>query len=80
MKAHLLQQLVFFPKNPTEKGNVVDPIYHISCSGSTGFDCDSTYVGETERSLSKRIKEHLRPSSLDKSEVATRTVQTIRSR
>ena len=36
-----------------------------------GIDCDSTYVGETGRSLRKRIAEHLRPSSVEKSEVAT---------
>ena len=66
-----LRQLLCSPKDPTKKGDTVGAIYHVRCLGSTGVDCDSTYIGETERTLAKRIAEHLRPSSVTKSEVAT---------
>ena len=69
---NLLRQQLCAPKDPIRKGDIVQgSIYHISCNGSTGVDCDSTYVGKTGGSLRNRIAEHLRQSSVEKSEVAT---------
>ena len=34
-----LQQLLVWPKDKVEKGEVVGPVYHIACN-----DCDATYV------------------------------------
>ena len=66
-----LRQLLCSPKYPTKKGDTVGAIYHVRCLGSTGVDCDSTCIDETERALAKRIAEHLRQSSVTKSEVVT---------
>ena len=54
---HLLVQC---PKDKVEKGNVVDPVYHIVCG-----DCDATYVGEMEQLLKPHFLEHWRKSSVD---------------
>ena len=59
-----LRQLLVKPKDPVDKENVVGPVYKIKCE-----ECESTYVGETERSLKARFSEHRRPSSIT-SEVA----------
>jgi hypothetical protein len=40
-------------KDPTEKNKVCGAIYHIQCS-----DCKEDYIGETERPLHKRLREH----------------------
>jgi hypothetical protein len=40
-------------KDPTEKNKVCGAIYHIQCS-----DCSEDYIGETERPLHKRLREH----------------------
>ena len=57
-----LRQLVCKPKDPTKKEDVCGPIYHIACEGAHGVDCDSVYIGETERTLKARFSEHRRPS------------------
>ncbi len=46
------------PKDKVKKYDKTGVVYQIQCS-----DCDSSYVGETERSLKKRISEHQRSSS-----------------
>ena len=46
---------------PKDKTNALDKsnvVYHIKCQ-----DCSSHYIGETERTLGKRVKEHHRESS-----------------
>ena len=56
--SNTLRQLLVHPKDPVGKDKVVGPVYKISCE-----ECDTTYVGETERSLKARFGEHRRPSS-----------------
>ena len=46
------------PKDKVNKEEKAGVVYHIKCS-----DCNSNYVGETERRLCKRIKEHRQDSS-----------------
>ncbi len=46
------------PKDKVDPKDKTGVVYHITCS-----DCDASYVGETERSLKKRLKEHKRSSS-----------------
>ena len=46
------------PKDKITKEEMAGVVYHIKCG-----ECDSNYVGETERKLLKRIKEHQRSSS-----------------
>jgi hypothetical protein len=46
------------PKDKTEKLNQSGVVYNIQCQ-----DCDSNYVGETERALKMRMKEHRREAS-----------------
>jgi hypothetical protein len=56
-KNSLRTQLVHL-KDPvlyTHKSSVV---YHIPCAGSNTNLCDVTYIGETERSMDTRFKEH----------------------
>jgi hypothetical protein len=56
-KNSLHTQLVHL-KDPvlhTHKSSVVD---HIPCTGSNTDPCDATYIGETERSMDTRFKEH----------------------
>ena len=46
------------PKDKITKGDKAGVVYHIKCS-----DCESHYIGETERKLKKRIHEHHRSGS-----------------
>lgn len=46
------------PKDKTKTLDQAGVVYQIQCE-----DCPAHYVGETERQLGKRIKEHQRPSS-----------------
>ena len=46
------------PKDKIGKLDKAGVVYHVQCP-----QCESTYVGETERILHKRIKEHHRSSS-----------------
>ncbi len=46
------------PKDKVKKEDKSGIVYHIQCS-----DCEASYVGETERSLKKRVAEHHRSSS-----------------
>ncbi|XP_076438816.1 uncharacterized protein LOC143277798 [Babylonia areolata] len=46
------------PKDKTDKLDTSGVIYQIDCQ-----DCDQSYIGETERHLHKRLKEHKRESS-----------------
>lgn len=51
-----------------------DGVYKLSCSG-----CDKVYVGQTERTISKRISEHFRACKLghpDKSAIAEHLIET----
>ena len=43
------------PKDKVHKEEMSGVVYHIACG-----ECDSSYVGETERSLKKRLTEHKR--------------------
>jgi hypothetical protein len=33
-------------------------VYHIPCAGNINNPCAATYIGETERSMDTRLKEH----------------------
>ena len=59
LKPHntLRGQLVH-PKDKIAKEDKAGVVYHIQCP-----ECNSNYVGETERILRKRLKEHHRSSS-----------------
>ena len=46
------------PKDKVPEDERAGAVYQIQCS-----DCDAAYVGETERSLRKRVSEHHRSSS-----------------
>ena len=46
------------PKDKVPKEDKSGVVYHITCG-----ECESSYVGETERSLKKRLTEHKRSSS-----------------
>ncbi len=46
------------PKDKVDPKDKTGVVYHITCS-----DCEVAYVGETERSLKKRLTEHKRSSS-----------------
>ena len=46
------------PKDQLDRLDQAGVVYKISCN-----DCDATYVGETERKLNTRFKEHHRSSS-----------------
>ena len=48
-----LRQLLMNVKTPTLEMNGKEVVYQIPCQ-----DCDSVYIGETGRSLGKRIMEH----------------------
>ena len=53
IRSHLVH-----PKDKTNKIDQSGVIYQIECQ-----DCDQSYIGETERNLHKRLKEHKRESS-----------------
>lgn len=53
IRSHLVH-----PKDKVPKDERTGVVYQIQCG-----DCDATYVGETERSLRKRVSEHHRSSS-----------------
>ena len=53
-----LRDKLVHPKDKVSNEEKTGVVYHIKCG-----DCDYAYVGETERRLSKRIKEHHRSSS-----------------
>ena len=57
--SNTLWQLLVQPKDKLDKGNVVGPVYHISCD-----DCDAIYVVETGRALKTRFSENRRKSSV----------------
>jgi len=46
------------PKDKIKKGDKAGLVYQVKCA-----DCSATYVGETERKLTKRIAEHHKSSS-----------------
>ena len=46
------------PKDKVPKEEKAGVVYHVKCK-----DCNSHYIGETERKLKKRIHEHHRSSS-----------------
>ena len=53
-----IRSILVAPKDPTKKLDQAGVVYHIGCQ-----DCPAHYIGETERQLGKRIKEHQRPAS-----------------
>ena len=59
-----LRQLLCAPKDPAKKEDMTGVVYMINCEGE-GKDtpCNSSYIGETARSLKARAAEHRRPSS-----------------
>ena len=50
-----LQQVLVRPKDPVLKENRSGVIYQIPCSR-----CPQTYIGQTDRTLGQRLKEHQR--------------------
>ena len=53
-----LRNRLVHPKDKVSNLEKTGVVYHIKCE-----ECDATYVGETERRLQKRLKEHHRSSS-----------------
>ena len=53
-----LRSLLVHPKDTTPKFNRTGVIYEVNCQ-----DCNNTYVGETGRTLGKRLDEHKRLTS-----------------
>ncbi len=53
-----LRRRLVRPKDSEEAQKKCGVVYHLSCA-----QCDSQYIGETERSLHKRLQEHRRESS-----------------
>lgn len=53
-----LRSYLVHPKDKVELTERVGLVYYIQCRG-----CNASYVGETERNLQKRIKEHHRTTS-----------------
>ena len=59
-----IRQLLCAPKDPAKKEDMTGVVYWIKCDGEgTDTPCDSSYIGETARSLKARAAEHRRPSS-----------------
>ncbi|XP_072021602.1 uncharacterized protein [Amphiura filiformis] len=56
--ANIIRSMLVSPKDKPQKLERTGSIYQIKCG-----DCPSTYVGQSERALSKRISEHKRESS-----------------
>ena len=46
------------PKDKTDKSEVCDPVYKISCEGHEKQQCGKIDIGETERTLKDRFSEH----------------------
>ena len=53
-----LRSLLVNPKDKDEPQDKCGVVYHLSCK-----DCDAQYIGETERALRHRLKEHHRDAS-----------------
>ena len=47
------------PKDKDPQNDICGTVYHLSCA-----DCNQDYIGETERKLGKRIKEHHKDKSV----------------
>ena len=65
---HTLRKALVHPKDKPEKIDTMGVVYDIPCK-----DCDSHYIGETERKFSVRKKEHeaaIRLNQPDKSAIA----------
>jgi hypothetical protein len=56
-KNSLRTQLVHL-KDPVPHTHKSSVVYHISCAGSVNKPCVATYIGETERSMDTRLREH----------------------
>ncbi len=50
--SNTIKQLLVWPKDKILNEQVVGPVYHIPCD-----TCESSYIGETERSLKSRFKD-----------------------
>ena len=64
-----LRNMLVKPKDKTDKMNQAGIIYHIKCD-----DCESDYIGESERMAKERLPEHRRKSSVTKSSMAEHIV------
>ena len=53
-----IRERLVHPKDKLDRLDQAGVVYKIACN-----DCDATYVGETERKLNTRFKEHHRSSS-----------------
>ncbi len=53
-----IRSLLVAPKDKDKAEDKCGVVYNLSCS-----DCDAEYVGETERALKQRLKEHVKDSS-----------------
>jgi len=63
-------EFLVHPKDKSHKKDIAGPVYLIPCQGDQRHECNESYIGETERTLSTRFLEHRRPSSASSSEVA----------
>jgi len=59
-------------KNPLPHFNKCNVVYEISCN-----DCNATYVGQTKRQLSTRIKEYRQNIDIDIISINKRTFQSF---
>ena len=50
--------MIVRPKDPTENTRKTGVVYNIKCR-----DCDKEYIGETGRTLGKRVEEHRKLTS-----------------
>lgn len=53
--SNTLRQLLVHPKDPTPKDYRAGVVYQIPCSS-----CPQSYIGQTDRTLGQRLKEHKR--------------------
>jgi hypothetical protein len=68
-------QLVHF-KDPIPHTHKSSVVYHAPCAGNPNDPCTATYIGETERSMHVRLKEHHNKVTLQNSnEYASAIVQ-----
>ena len=57
-----LREELVHPKDKLEKSATAGIVYHLGCAGSNGVPCPGQYVGESERTIKERGKEHFSTS------------------